>query len=239
MLPPKKKLLTKQTPNIPAKKKLPPLPVDDEIDESEVDDEAVEVEAPLPKKKLVPKHIVEEDDEEVDEDEVDEVEEEVLPKKKANVITKKKSALAKAFDSVPLSNSADDIPAGKHEAIIREAVVQPFSEDKGQSIRFKYEFCNPNIAGKQLTQWFKIIDANGAPVDWMIDMLKKSLAKLGIEIEGNDLEDTIQEIHDARPGVVVKLTYSRGNDGNIYPRPVIQGPCDSETVETYRDNIPY
>jgi hypothetical protein len=73
----------------------------------------------------------------------------------------------------------------------------------------------------------------------MIDMFKKSLAKLGIEVKGEDLEDTIQEIHDEHPGIVLKLTYAKGNDGNIYPRMAIQGPCDNEVVAEYRDQVPY
>lgn len=241
MLPSKKKLIprSKLTNVIPPKKKLPPAPIDDDdedqedvVDEDEVVDE--EVEAPRPKKKLVPrKQVVEEDEEDTEEAE----DEEEQPKRK--VSKKVKSALAKAFDSVPLSGSADEIPAGKYEAIIREAVVQPFSEEKGQSIRFKYEFATEGIAGSQMTQWFKIIDSEGQPVDWMIDMLKKALAKLGIEIEGDELEETVQEIHETHPGIVLKVAYAKGSDGNVYPRLTIQGPCDNEVIEEYKDSVPY
>jgi hypothetical protein len=241
MLPSKKKLIPKLT------KKLPPRPVDeDEIEEVDVDDEVdtdvdEEVEAPR-SKKIAPtgRHI--KDDHDDEDEEGEEEPEPVLAKRKATALPKKgKSALAKAFDSVPLSNSADDIPAGPHEVIIREATVRPFVEDRGQAIIFRYEFCEEKYAGQQMTHWFNVIDKSGEPVDWMINNLRVALAKLGIEVTGDELEETIQEINDSRPhlGVLLKLTYSQGKDGNTYPRFAIQGPCDNDVIEGYRDNIPY
>jgi hypothetical protein len=92
-----------------------------------------------------------------------------------------------------------------------------------------------------MTHWFNIIDKSGEPVDWMITNLRVALAKLGIEVTGDELEGTIQEINDSRPhvGALIKLTYKEGKDGNTYPRFAIQGQCDNEVVEAYRDNIPY
>lgn len=248
----KTKLVRREQPSsIPTKKKLLPKRrvVEDEVEEDELDEdgevelEDEEEETPVvKKKKLVPRSkVVEEDDEEVEEDdEVEEDEEPVLKKKKAGLGSKKgRSALAKAFDSVPLSNSADDIPAGKYECIIREARVHPFSDERGQNITFKYEWCAEPHEGKQMTQWFKIIDASEEPVDWMIDMLKQAFVRLGIEIEGDDLEGTIQEINDTHPGIILKLSYSKGKDGNTYPRFAIQGECNNDVVEAYKDNVAY
>lgn len=248
---PKTRLVRREQPNsVPtAKKKLAKLPVedieedDDELTDEEVDDieeDDDEVETPVVKKKLVPRSkVVEDEVEDTDEDDSDE--EEVLPKRKAGLGSKKgKSALAKAFDSVPLSNSAENIPAGKHECIIREARVHPFNEERGQNITFKYEFCADPHTGKQMTQWFKILDANNQPVDWMIDALHQSLVKMGIDITGEQLEDTIQEINDEHPGILLKLTYVVSTkDGNTYPRFNIQGQCNNDVVEAYKDNVRY
>lgn len=239
-------ILTKHSNVVPLKKKLPKAPVEeDEIEDEELTEEEVEnveedddevEETPVVKKKLVPKsqRVVEEDDEDETE------EEEPLPRRKAGLGSKPKgkSALAKAFDSVPLSNSAKDIPAGKYECIIKEAVVRPFSEEKGQFIIFRYDFCAPPHTGKSMTQFFKILDENEEPVDWMINMLKEAFARLGVEIEGDDLESTIQEINDSRPGILLKVGYQVGKDNVTYPRLAVQGTCDNDVVEAYKDSVP-
>lgn len=247
MLPSKKKIGGNPT-NKPFKKILPKPPVEEEdegLTEDEVDTEDTEseVETPsYPKKKLVPKakpkHV-----EEVDEDEAeDEGEEEPQPKKKASLLSKKgnksKSALAAAFDSVPLSGSASDVPSGKHEAIIRQAVVQA-RDERGQSIRFNFELCEPEYGdANRLVKWYRVFDGEGQPVDWMINMLKNDLARMGVEIEGDELEDTLQEITDVNPGIMLKVSYAKGSDGNTYQRLAIDSECDNDVVQAYKDNVP-
>lgn len=177
-------------------------------------------------------------------DEVDEGEEEAIPKKGAALLPKKatgkKNLLAAAFDRIPLTNNADEIPAGTYEAIVRDIVLQE-PDNKGQSVRIHFELCNPEFkeTGNSITQWFKIVDARGESVDGAIRALKAALAKLGYEPSGEELEECFEQITDEKPGVLVKVSYSKDEAGNVWQRANIQGQCDNDIVMQYKDDMPY
>lgn len=201
-------------------KKLPPRPKD--IDEEESEAESEEREG---------------------EEEGDEEKEQATVKKGATVLkgkpAGKKSALAAAFDRIPLTNNADQIPAGTYEAIIRDIVMQE-PDAKGQSVRVHFELCASEFEdGNNITSWFKIVDSEGESVDGGIRALKQSLAKLGYEVSGVELEECFDEISKEKPGVVLKVSYAQDAQGNTWQRAAIQSTCDNEVVAAYKDNIPY
>jgi hypothetical protein len=209
------------------KRRLPPRPTDEDEDEEGQVDEVDE-------------------DEEGDED--GEGEEEEAPRKrekvtagarKGKVLPKKRKGLASAFDRIPLTNNADEVPAGQYEAIVRDVVLQE-ADSKGQSVRMHFELCDPQFAeANNITQWFKIVDAQGESVDGGIRALKQALAKLGYEPSGEELEECFEEISGDKPGVVLKVSYSKDDSGNTWQRAIIQAPCDNEVVAEYKDNVPY
>lgn len=240
----KKKLGSKLTESNSVKKLPKRPPVEDleddeevaveEVEEGEEEEEEDEGTVPLPKKKLGAAKRVDDDDEE-----------EVKPKKKATLLAdkkpKKKSALAAAFASTPLSNNADDIPAGKYEAIVRDFVLQD-PDAKGQSARIHFALCSPDFSeSNQITQWFKLLDSDEEPVEGGIKALGASLAKLGYDMpdDEDNLEEVFQEITNEKPGVLVKVSYSKDSNGNTWQRAVIQGLCDNEVVQEYKDNVQF
>ena len=208
------------------KRRLPPKPTDDEDEDEEGQ--------------------VDEVDEDEDEDE--EGEEEEAPRKrekvtagagKAKAPPKKRKGLASAFDRIPLTNNADEVPAGQYEAIVRDVVLQE-ADSKGQSVRMHFELCDPQFAeANNITQWFKIVDAQGESVDGGIRALKQALAKLGYEPSGEELEECFEEISGDKPGVVLKVSYSKDDSGNTWQRAIIQAPCDNDVVAEYKDNVAY
>jgi hypothetical protein len=214
------------------------VPDDDDQVESEEEleeEDEQEEEAPVAKKttKLVRRPVVEDDDED-DEDEA--------PAKPVSKLKKKgvgkTSSLAKAFASVPLSNNAEEVPTGKHEAIISDFVIQDPGE-KGQSARIKFELCEDEFSGKnELTAWYKLLDAELEPNEWGMRAFKTALAKLGYEPESLDeAEEVLDEIKKDRPGVLISVSYQKGYED--FPRIKIEGPCDNEVVEAYKDNVPF
>jgi len=204
-----------------------PEPEEDEV-EDEVDEDEEEVATPV-RKKLVTKttskkHVVEEDDED---------DEEETPKKSL----KKKGSLAKAFESVPLTNNAEDVE-GKHEAILAEAfIAEP--KANGQFCFFKYQLCEEEFAGKnELTKGYKLLDAEMEPIEFPIRQLKQDLAKLGYEPESlEECEEILEEITKEKPGVLITVTPQK--EYPEFPRIKIEGPCDNEIVEAYKDNIAF
>lgn len=210
-------------------------PVDDDEDEDidtndEDDDDDVEEEtkpqpksssaSKFPSSKPKPKQTVEVDDE----DEEDDIDEE----------------MANAFNAVPTSSNADGIPVGKYEAIISEIVWQPWTELKGKSIRMKFELCDPDYANQNVvTRWFKIFDGNKQTMDVGISIFRQSMAKLGYEVEDvRKLNKLFKQVMEDRPGVLLNISY-RTYQGTQYIDPKIEGGCDNDVVQEYKDSVAY
>lgn len=177
---------------------------------------------------------------EVDEEEAD-TEEEAAPVSKrkplGGKVAKKVSNLADVFDSVPMSNNATDVPTGKYEAIIRDVVLQE-PDAKGQSARMHFELCDPDFAeANSVTTWFKILDANGEPVRGGVIALKTTLAKLGYEPAGDEIEECFEEITGDNPGVILSISYTP--DSNHYQRVKVDSAADNEVIQAYKDNVAY
>jgi len=149
-------------------------------------------------------------------------------------------ALTAAFDSVPLSNSASEIPAGKYEGIITRVTLQN-PDAKGRSVRVNFELCDPRFENKnQLVTWFKILESDlRTPVAGGVKALKIMLGKLGYDPKGSEMEQAFDEISQDQPGVMLRINYAEGSDGIVYQRIIVDGLCDNEVVETYKDKIPY
>jgi hypothetical protein len=148
-------------------------------------------------------------------------------------------SLAQAFDDVPMSNNADNLPPGKYEAIIKDVVMQA-KDAKGQSVRMHFELCSPNLAeANSITTWFKIADADEQIVGGGIRALKQTLAKLGYEATFDDLEECFEQITEEKPGVLLKISYSKDAQGNEWQRAVVEDLCDNDIVAAYKDNVPY
>lgn len=228
MLPPKKKL----------NKILPKQQVQESEEEMEIDEEVDEV-TPPPKKKMIPIAKMADEDEEIDEEEAPPVKKVMKTAKPAT-----KSALAKAFSAVPMSNNATSIKAGTYEAIIRSFVLQA-PDAKGQSVRINAELCGEDFAeANQLVDWRMLINKDGDAVMGGIRALGNDLARLGYEIPTIDedfdenLEATFEAITKEKPGVLLKVTYQHAN-GVDYQHFAVQGECDNEVVQAYKENTPY
>lgn len=238
MLPPKKKL----NKIIPKQQVAPPEPEEEELESQDDEDQEEDLQPPTPiKKKSVPvAKMAEEDDEEVDEEEAP------APKKVIKPIAKpaKKSALAKAFAAVPMSNNATSIKAGTYEALIRSFVLQA-PDAKGQSVRINAELCGEDFSeANQLVDWRMLINKDGDAVMGGIRALGNDLARLGYDVPEQDedfdenLEATFEAITKEKPGVLLKVTYQHAN-GVDYQHFSVQGPCDNEVVQAYKENTPY
>lgn len=204
--------------------------------------------APTSKQHIQQPPPIEPDDEEVDveldeeDEEAEEVEEE--PPKSAKRSTAAtppakvgRSSLAEAFDNTSATNNADDLPPGKYEAIVKNAVLQE-PDAKGQSIRMSFDLCNPDLAeNNQVTTWFKLFDANGNKVDGGIRAFKGTMAKLGYKPKFDELDEVLAEIMEERPGVLLKVSYSKDRDGNVWQRAVVDSLCDNEVVQEYKENV--
>jgi hypothetical protein len=232
--------------NLPLKKKVvPEMEVEEEYEEEE---EIITKPKPLVKKKLPVAQMIEEvDPDEEEPEDVEEVEEEpAVAKKKPlkKIMEKPKSALAKAFAAVPLSNNATGIKAGTYEGIIRSIVLQE-PDSKGQSVRINAELCGEEFEdANQLVDWRKLISGDGEAVTGGIRALGNDLARLGYEFPdtGGDFDENLEAIFDAitkeRPGVILKVTYQHVN-GVDYQHFQVQGECDNDVVRAYKDNVPY
>jgi hypothetical protein len=193
----------------------------DDVDADEIDEEEVDEETPPPKsKKSSPSRKRDEDesDEESDEDE----------------------SLAAAFDSVPTSSNADSVKAGKYEAIVSGVVLQDW-DPKGRSIRMKFELCSPDFEGQNhLTKWFKIFDKDRAIQEVGTSIFKQTLARLGYDVpKFNKIKRVLEAINEDRPGVIVKISYTEDKSGNTWQQIVVEGTCDNDVIQEYKDNIPY
>lgn len=149
----------------------------------------------------------------------------------------KKGSWAAAFDSVPLNNNATGVRIGEvYEAVIRKAVLQP-PDDKGQSVRMNLELCAPEFVEKGkngIALWFRITDKDDDPFEGGIKALRITFAKMGLEVESDNLEETLKSITEEMPGVLVKTSSKEG-----YTNYRIEDLCDSPLIQEYKDNIPY
>jgi hypothetical protein len=229
----------------PLRKPLKAIEPDDDENEEDAEEEEEEEETPIRnksaelRKRNAARHL-EEDDEEKD---VDDDEEETPKSIKKSSLKKKPAAvkggggLADAFDSVKGFNNADDVPIGKYEAIIRDVVLQE-PDAKGQSARMHFELCSDDFTdANSVTTWFKLQDTDGEPVRGGLMALKATLAKLGYDPKGDELEAVFEEITNENPGVLIKISYT--TDSNHYQRIQVDSLCDNEVVEEYKDNVKY
>jgi hypothetical protein len=238
-------------------KKSPRLSDEEEEEaEEELDDDNEVVSTKVTKKPLSQgPRVVEEDDEDERDDEPPEYdEEEMEPSSKVSSTNKfkkkfgakkvsKHGSLAGAFKKIPMSNNAEDVPPGPHDAIITEFVLQDQTE-KGQSARLKFALCEEEFEGKnELTTWFKLLGTKTDPEEpneWGIKNFKTNLARLGYEpddMELDEIEELLKEITKERPGVIISVTYQAGFED--FPRIKIEGESDSEVIQAYKDSIPY
>ena len=110
------------------------------------------------------------------------------------------NALAKAFDNVPLTNNST-VKAGKYEAIIKEMVLQPYEEGKGQKVRIKYDLCDPEFTEDNvITDWRTIVAKDGEANEVGIRLFKQELAKLGYEVTFDELEQCFEQISEGKAG---------------------------------------
>jgi hypothetical protein len=210
------------------------VPEEDE-EESEEEQEEEEPATVTKRKELAKRHLTNDSDDDDDDDD----EEESAPTKTSKKTVKgKASSLAKAWNSVPLTNNAQDVPDGRHEAIISEVSIND-PTDKGQFAFFKYELCEEEFAGKNtLTSGYKLLNDEGKVIDFPLRRFKQDLAKLGYEPETlEDTEDCIKEINEEKPGVLISVSYQK--DYPDFPRIKIEGLCENEIIEAYKDNVPY
>lgn len=139
-------------------------------------------------------------------------------------------AVGEAFDKASVSL---DVDAGKYEALIIEAVLQPFVKGKGQSVRFKYEVADDgDMQGKRQAQWYSILDENKQPMTGL-SFLKRDLAMLGFEsIKGRDIPEALKQIEHDQPGVSITV---KKNDRwtNVYLNGMVE---ESEIIDSWRDH---
>jgi hypothetical protein len=157
--------------------------------------------------------------------------EEASPQKSAG------TSLASFFDKaiVTVSGDADNIPIGNYEAIITEVVEMPFDSLKGQSVRMKFELCDPDLENKnQVTTWFKVVNANEEVNQGGARAFMATLTRLGYKVSsGEEARAAMAEIGEEQPGVIVKISYS--NDPEKWQRAVVMNTCDNDVVEAYKD----
>jgi hypothetical protein len=190
-----------------------------------------------------PQPPTEDDDEPLPPEE--EEEDEIKPKSKVaagrgpDVSAGKKKSLAQAFDEVPASNNADNTPPGKYEAILKDVVMQA-KDAKGQSVRMHFELCGDGFQDRNsVTTWFKVFDPEENTVQGGIRALKQTLAKLGYEPTFDELDECFEQITQEKPGVLLKISYSKDAQGNEWQRAVVEDLCDNEIIAAYKDNVPY
>jgi hypothetical protein len=127
-------------------------------------------------------------------------------------------SLANAFDSTPAGAAFAAWPAGKYQVNLTGAELTPHDEKKGQSVQFTYtghEDEDDAVAGKEMKQWYKIANADGAAGPG-IGFLKKDLAILGYEdVTFADLEDTLDRVQSEQPLLNVNVKQN-GQYSNVY-----------------------
>jgi hypothetical protein len=148
-------------------------------------------------------------------------------------------SLAARFDAIASGDSeTEKLTPGKYEAIISEAVLQP-ADAKGQSVRLAFSLCNPEYSDqKSIPQWFKIYDAEGQLFEVGIRMLAQGLARIGRKLTFDDLEEILAELNESKPGVIIKVSYTQGI-GRVFTNAPIDGPCDNDMVQAYKDDVAY
>jgi hypothetical protein len=197
----------------------------------------------------------EEDVEEDEEEDSDDEKEETPPPKKKGLLAKKgststststnkaskKSPLERAFANVPSSNDAVIRP-GKYEMIIKEIVLQPYQEGKGQKARAKFIVCDPDYVEMPVTIWYNLIGKDGEPSEFGISIFRQEMAKLGYEVgtqvTEEEIEEMFEEVTKDRPGIVASLSYRewQGRDLAVVN---IAGTSTSDVIEEYKDQIPF
>lgn len=137
-----------------------------------------------------------------------------------------------AFDSVRPQGKVDD---AKYEAIISELVLQD-PDEKGQSVRLKYEIASAgDFRGVEVTQWYKVFEADGETPGKGASFLKKDLAVLDYEdVKFDDLEEVFEEIVEKNIGVVIQVK-NNGAFVNAYLQGLAEG---SDIIKEYLENRP-
>lgn len=133
---------------------------------------------------------------------------------------------ADLFDQTKAQGQVD---AGKYEAIISELVLQE-EDEKGQSVRMKYEIATDgDFRGQVITQFYKIFESDGG-VGKGLAFLKKDLAVLGYDdVAFGDIEQVFEEIVEKNLGVVITVKIN-GAFTNAY----LGGLCeDSDIIQEY------
>ena len=140
----------------------------------------------------------------------------------------KTGGLAAAFDN---AKQAGDVPAGKYEALLVEAVLQDPNE-KGQSARIAYEIATGDPAGERVTQFYQLMTADEEPGRGAA-FLKRDLAILGMkDVTGMELENAMEVLTENKPGVVIQVKHKDGYQ-NVYLQGLAEG---SDELESYRAN---
>jgi hypothetical protein len=195
--------------------------VEEEVDEEEVDEE----------------EIIDED-----EDEVDEEEEEKTNKKTKSRDEEQKPtrSRAEAFNTVTVAGTSNNVKTGKYEAVIRSVVLQEM-DTRGQSVRYNFDLVDPEYEeNNKLVTWSKLFRGDESVVDVAVRILKRQLVKLGYkedEINFDLLPEIFEEITNENPGVILKISYNKGNDGIEYQRIEIDDVCESEMIDDYKDRV--
>lgn len=142
-------------------------------------------------------------------------------------------SLADIFDNVKQQGKVDE---GKHDAIIREFVLQPFKEGDGQSVRSKYHIISGECAGQEITQFYKIILADRTPGPGA-GYLKQHLAMLGhTDVTYGDMEEVFEEIvNNEQLGVLITVKQN-GQFTNAYLNGIMPDP---QEVIDYRAENPF
>lgn len=139
---------------------------------------------------------------------------------------------AQAFDEVSPGGGA--VPAGKYEAVLKEAVLQD-PDDKGQSARFKVLIASENYMGEELTWWNKIFDVDENPTGG-VKFLKQTLAKLGYpDVTFDDLESVFEELTNDHPGCAIQVKINEGYT-NVYINGLIE---DSPAIRALHETNPF
>lgn len=153
----------------------------------------------------------------------------------------KKGSLEERFNAIASATgfaNAENIPPGKYEAIVSEGVYQA-PDAKGQSVRLRFDLCDPDYKDQnQIAQWYRILDADNEPFVGGIKALAFQFAKLGYELTLSGIEEDLAKITEDKPGVLVKVSY-RDYQGAQYPKVNIEGLCDNDVVQEYKDSVPY
>ena len=197
-----------------------------------------------------------EDPEEDDEDYLEETEEEDTTPVKPTTTTApkassgpKKLSRAEAFNAISVSGNADQIPAGKYEAVITSVILQE-PDLKGQSVRWNFDLCDPDLGdNNKVVTWNKLFYADDSPCIPGIRIMKVSLAKIGyedVQIDPDDeelrkLRTVFEEVTDAeeKVGVLLNISYNKGTDGVTYQRVMVDSASDNDMIQEYRDRVPY